>query len=365
MLVAGVDMVRVTSKTGAMLPAIRVFVSHAHADKEYADAFVDNVLIRGAGLRPEQVFYSSEADTGVSSGQTLLQAVRSEAGQATLIIALVTPWFQTRPVCIAELGAAWARDVLMPLMAPSMKRDELEGVLDGMVMRAADDRGAIDEIAGRLDTAGAALNTRSWNVGVEKWLSFLRVNPAIVKTPSIPTLKEIDSMRVDLDAARSALDDAGIDYSKLEERYNALKVAKTLEEIQTAVLPVDESERFGTLLDAARSALKELSPVLSDALWYQLAGVDLVLPSRYDDATRHDKLIEQTHVGTLSLDDDSDVLSLDPGFPDVVAASDAVELLRDFLQLDSVSEDFHLWFLKTHRVPMDLTKKACWDALFD
>lgn len=43
-----------------------------------------------------------------------MEKVRGEAGSSKLVIALATPVYQTRPVCIAELGAALARGVLSP-----------------------------------------------------------------------------------------------------------------------------------------------------------------------------------------------------------------------------------------------------------
>src|SRR4051794_22030429 len=98
-----------------------VFVSHASADSVLVDEFVDTVLRLGCGLGPETLFYTSGADTGVPSGSDLLAHVRSRVSDATLVVAILTPTYQTRSVCVAELGAAWARTGnLFPLLAPNM-----------------------------------------------------------------------------------------------------------------------------------------------------------------------------------------------------------------------------------------------------
>ena len=47
-----------------------VSISHATADKKYAEAFVDRIIKRGCGLQPDEILYSSRADTGVPSAPT-------------------------------------------------------------------------------------------------------------------------------------------------------------------------------------------------------------------------------------------------------------------------------------------------------
>ncbi|MEU2003271.1 hypothetical protein ACH47B_00085 [Rhodococcus sp. NPDC019627] len=47
----------------------KVFVSHASADKDYVGKFVTDIVVRGAGLRSDDIFYTSDADTGVGSGE--------------------------------------------------------------------------------------------------------------------------------------------------------------------------------------------------------------------------------------------------------------------------------------------------------
>jgi hypothetical protein len=107
-----------------------VFVSHAAADGALVDPFVDTVLKLGCGLDEAKIFYSSGEDTGLPSGFDLLHHVREEAAEAGLVVAIISPMFETRPVCVAELGAAWSRTGnLFPLAVPGMARTDMEGVL--------------------------------------------------------------------------------------------------------------------------------------------------------------------------------------------------------------------------------------------
>ena len=150
-----------------------VFVSHAHADSEFVDGFVDIVLRLGCGVNSGELFYSSGADTGVSSGEDLASFVRAKARDATLVVALITPAFRSRPFCIAELGAAWSHvGELFPIRLPEMELDSLDGVLTGMLVRRMDDAGALDELHDRVsDAIGARTSSTTWGKYRDQWLS--------------------------------------------------------------------------------------------------------------------------------------------------------------------------------------------------
>lgn len=208
--------------------ALRVFVSHSSADKEYVDQFVNNVLIRGAGLTTEQIFYTSAADTGVRSGEDLMRVLREEAGTSGLIIALVTPTYQTRPICVAELGAAWARNVLFPLMAPKMARSDLEGVLPGLLIHSAADTNALNDLGDRIQELGQSYNQRSWGVGLEQWNLFLKKNPNVVPEPSQPTVDEAKELKAQLANSRAAFEELQKENAELLNRIERVRQAKTV-----------------------------------------------------------------------------------------------------------------------------------------
>lgn len=87
----------------------RVFVSHASADAALTNEFVDKILRSGCGLKDKQFFYSSDPRTGVANGKSVMETVRRELSESDLVVVIVSSTYQSRPVCLAELGAAWAR----------------------------------------------------------------------------------------------------------------------------------------------------------------------------------------------------------------------------------------------------------------
>lgn len=163
-----------------------VFVSHAAADKGLADAFVDNIIRLGSNAPQNAIFYSSGADTGVPSGEDLNSYLRNRVGDASLVVALITPAFQESRYCIAELGAAWAKvGNLFPLFAPSLERADLDGVLAGMVMHEFTDGPALDELHDRLsDAIGTTCSARTWTNYKQRWLQAATKLPLSTPAPS-------------------------------------------------------------------------------------------------------------------------------------------------------------------------------------
>jgi Histidine-specific methyltransferase, SAM-dependent/TIR domain len=150
-----------------------IFISHAAADEKLADEFVDKIIRLGCNVPSELIFYSSGADTGVPVGENLNSYVRKKAKGAKLVVALITPAFQSSPFCIAELGAAWNRaGSLFPLHAPQLERADLGGVLRGLAIREMTDETALDELHGRIsDTVGEATKTVTWGKYKRGWLN--------------------------------------------------------------------------------------------------------------------------------------------------------------------------------------------------
>jgi len=150
----------------------RVFISHAAADREFVNAFVDTIVRLGCGVPRDSLFYSSGADTGVPAGEDLNAYVRAQVGDDALVIAVLTPTFQTRPFCIAELGAAWSRaGRLLPLAVPGMARSELDGVLKGMMVRRLDEGSTLDEVHDQIGRAlGISTDARTWGQYRDNWL---------------------------------------------------------------------------------------------------------------------------------------------------------------------------------------------------
>ncbi|WP_300265597.1 hypothetical protein [Microbacterium sp.] len=338
-------------------------MSHANADRSYVDKFVNSILIRGAELRSADIFYTSAADTGVGSGKNLMETVRNEAGSSQLVIAMVTPVYQTRPVCVAELGAAWARGVLFPVMAPGMKRSELEGVLPGLLIKAVDDDDVLDEISDRLSGLGYGFSASSFGVGKADWKSAMRGDPGVAKLAPSPSLDQLKRVEAELDSTRLALDQTRQELEEQRLRNDKLSRAKSAAEVLDADLPSDERERFAALRSQAVKALDNVSNPVMECIWHEISGVEMYLPNRMDDERLHDEILREVKDGRLNLDEETNEVSADPEFEEVGIALAATAALNEYLDEQDRSEPFVDWFKKEFKTPMNLSKKGCWNAI--
>jgi hypothetical protein len=341
----------------------RVFVSHASADAELVDKFVDMLLRNGCNLTPEHIFYTSGEDTGIQSGQDLIATVRSEVGEATLVVAIITPTYQTRPVCVAELGAAWARaGLLLPLVVPDMPRGDLEGVLDGMAVRTLEDSGSLDELHDRVrDATGVEATVATWNRAKRQWLNALTDLVTKIPVPEAVTPAEVEQLQRDLDGARAGLDELEAENAEQRRQVEALSAIRPTAEVAEALLPDKDSERFDALVHEVRTAIRTFDGIVVEALWASRFDNGLSAPYEHD-PYRDDEVARNVKAGFLEEGDDG-VVYVATSAGSVHRAYTAVDRLQTFLT-EECSEGFAIWFKEKYDFEPDLGKKHVWDQMF-
>ncbi len=339
-----------------------VFISHAFADKSLVDEFVDTVVKLGCGLKPDQIFYSSGEDTGIPSGYDLLSHVRNEVGEAGLVIAIVSPAFQTRPVCIAELGAAWSRvDNLFPLAVPGMDRTDMEGVLQGMVVRYLDDSAALDELHDRVaEAVDRRPKATTWGKYKAKWLANVSRLVRALPAAKAATLAELERLESDLEDARSALEESEEERAELREQLDEMSKTRSEDVVRQIRLPKNDVKRFEALQTETMQALGRLPMLVREAIWYDLDGREMPWPDAYEDKYRFNLAQEAVDDGLLS-ETGNEQLEPNSDFGTVAAAADAVRTFQEFL--DEPSDAFEEWFRGEYDKPLNLRKHAVWDDL--
>ncbi|MGH7272476.1 MAG: TIR domain-containing protein [Polyangiaceae bacterium] len=337
-----------------------VFISHAAADKPLVDPFVDEILRLGCEIAPGEIFYSSGEDTGIPSGEDLNSYVRSRVGDASLVVAIISPTFQTRPFCVAELGAAWAKvGNLFPIAVPGMPRTDLEGVLVGMLVKYLDDGSALDELHTRLGEAvGHTTKAGTWNRFREKWLANVDHYVSQLPPTRTATVRELDQLRDELEGARQALHDSEAELRKLERQVRDLAAAKSAEDVAEILMPDDEVERFNVLRSTAADRVRRLDSIVADAMWSAI--FEYGMPWPYEDQRRMEQAEEAKKNGLL-IENSSDLLVPDDDVREVADAYEAVSRLR--AMLGETSEEFGTWFKTEYGAGPNLQKKMIWDAV--
>jgi hypothetical protein len=319
-------------------------------------------LIRlGCEVPRKSIFYSSGEDTGVPSGKDLNSYVRQKVADASIVVAIISPAFQTRPFCIAELGAAWSVvGRLFPIAVPGMERPDLEGVLRGLVVKHLDDSAALDELHTRVSEAlGDTSPSTTWGQYKAKWLASLDEVVEKLPTVRVVTSDEFERAQSDLAGTQGALSDSEKERRKLEEQVGLLAAAKSPDEVAEIMLPQDEVERFEHLCAEASSSLRKLDRIVTEAMWYDLFEDGMPWPSGFED--RLERAEEARRDGTL-IENSDERLVPDYDVAAVSRAAEAVDRLRKMLN-EETTEEFEKWFYAEYGMNADLRKKALWDKL--
>ena len=111
----------------------KVFVSHAGKDRRLANKFIDEVLVLILGLNKEKdIFYTSDHITGIQPSEDWKETIRKNLYHSEIFIALISPRFKEREMCLAELGAAWVLNdkKVFQLAINPIKKSDCSFVLD-------------------------------------------------------------------------------------------------------------------------------------------------------------------------------------------------------------------------------------------
>ena len=167
--------------------ATTVFVSHASADQQIVSMFVEEVLISGMGLRSEEVFYSSDEDTGVENGKDIPEAIRTGLLEAKVFIMMVSDSYRRSEVCLNEMGAAWIRDDLLRiiLLLPGTGFDRMGWLVSLKKGTRLEDSDGLDGIYDQMaNVLKFPRRTATWNRHKKAFISSIESNQMIAPKPS-------------------------------------------------------------------------------------------------------------------------------------------------------------------------------------
>ena len=95
----------------------RIFISHRHKDKTIAKGLID-LLDSAFTIGPADIRCTSVQGYMLTPGERTSEELRSNLAGAELVMGLLTPETSESNYVLAELGAAWGRDVtIFPLLA--------------------------------------------------------------------------------------------------------------------------------------------------------------------------------------------------------------------------------------------------------
>jgi len=103
---------------------LKCFLSHAHADKDVAEAI--DITVSGAFRGLLKVFRSSDDAKSIEIGESIRQTVRNSLSTCAPAISLLSHTSVNRTWINIEFGALWMLGVpLIPVCFPDLKADQL------------------------------------------------------------------------------------------------------------------------------------------------------------------------------------------------------------------------------------------------
>jgi sugar/nucleoside kinase (ribokinase family) len=112
-------------------PGGKVFISHAAANKDQVAVLTN--LLSLAGLHGESdIFCSSDDARGVRLSADWLAEIHRKLNECEMVVALITPEFLARQMCLFEIGAAWILNKrTYVIVADDIDTDLLHPLLQG------------------------------------------------------------------------------------------------------------------------------------------------------------------------------------------------------------------------------------------
>lgn len=84
---------------------MKIFISHSSINGDYGNALVE--LLRGVGLRENEIIFTSNVAYGIPLGQNIFNWLKSQIRENPYVIYLLSPAYYTSVACLNEMGAAW------------------------------------------------------------------------------------------------------------------------------------------------------------------------------------------------------------------------------------------------------------------
>jgi hypothetical protein len=84
---------------------LKIFISHSSDDSAYGNALVD--LLRGLGVKENEVIYTSNVAYGIPLGENIFNWLKKQIIEKPYVIYLLSSSYYSSVACLNEMGAAW------------------------------------------------------------------------------------------------------------------------------------------------------------------------------------------------------------------------------------------------------------------
>jgi hypothetical protein len=341
-------------------PTSRLFISHASADVDLADALAD-LLRLGTDLPSERILCTSLEGMSIPTGTTdYLKFLRTQISDAGLVLPLLTPAFFDSEVCLIEIGAMWGLGQrAFPLIVPPVDFARVEKLLGKVQAAKIDQEKGLSELYDRIvEVFGLTAKTPMWN---KKRTQFETRLPALLDGLA-------DGTRVpsaDLKAAKkqsakhwAKVRELDKEVVSLRDQLAEVTAAKSKEMLAEATRPRGTViEQFEAAVEVARDALRDLTYGVREAIYEELGQEELFRPDQF--SNHHEQAEAALRDDLLKYDEDESGYYLNMDDPTIDTAVEALNELFD----RNWGEEVESWFKRTYKKRLSVKVRPTWAAL--
>jgi hypothetical protein len=341
-------------------PTSRLFISHASADVDLADALAD-LLRLGTDLHSDRILCTSLEGMGIPTGTTdYLEFLRGQISDAGLVLPLFTPVFFDSEVCLIEIGAMWGLgQSTFPLIVPPVDFARVEKLLGKVQAAKIDQEKGLSELHDRIvEVFGLTAKTPMWN---RKRKQFETKLPGLLDSLAEGTrvaaaeLKAAKKQSARHKTKARALEK---EVSDLRDQLADVTAAKTQELFKAATRPRGSViQEFEAAVEAAHDALRGFTNGVREAIYEELGQGELFHPEQF--SSHQDDAEVALRDDLLKYDEDNGGYYLNMDDPEIEEAADAVNELFD----RDWGEEVETWFKSTYKKRLSVKVRATWAAL--
>ena len=272
----------------------KVFISHAAADRELADAFV-RFLRLGGDLRRGEILCTSLEGTNVAWGEDFVAEIRRELTGSRLVVQLLTPAFLESSFCVCELGAQWAMGlVCFPILVPPVTYADLPSVSEHLNVPRIDEPRELDGLYRVIAPDGDVADWNKWREEFEAGLRPLLDEIRERGFTKVPAERHADLQQIyrEQQARSDALE---LETRKLQKQLDELASRRERADVLEVLTDEDIEQQLEATLARARDAFSPLPSLAIEAIFHEHTG-EIFAPDTWERGDDIDEAVRDRFV---------------------------------------------------------------------
>ncbi|MFJ9383814.1 TIR domain-containing protein [Peribacillus sp. NPDC101481] len=343
-----------------------IFLSHAVADKDLVDRFVDFINIAFKIDRSQIYCTSLKGTKRIRTGNNFINDIKEHIEDTEVVLYFLTPNYLKSPFCLSELGAAWALGKrIYPILIPPLDYDELDSTpLKGVTqfIKLKDEESLFD-IADDFKEMNI-LGDIGTGLLRAKAISFIKDMPELCKFNEDEHIDkhEYEKTQQEMREITENNIEQETEIRELKKKIEELKAAKDSKKVAEILLQgSNDRKTFDVLIENVKDLFTSLDNIVISSIYcnkYYIGEMRYWVSQ--DDFPRAQELEAEDY---LIINFDDGVIEPNDSHPKIKKCIYALEELKWFLD-EKCSSDFFNYFEDTYERPLSINNKWFWENMF-